>query len=59
MASAVAIDHRRGPPLPPEFRMPERRPEPTKKSPLPEDWSDGTKALREIGNLIDDLIGGK
>lgn len=59
MAGAITIDHRRGPPLPPEFRVPERRPEPVKRSPLPEDWSDGTKALREIGNLIDDLINGK
>ena len=59
MTSAVAIDHRRGPPLPPEFRMPAASPEPVKKSPLPEDWSDGTRALREIGNLIDDLIDGK
>jgi len=59
MTSAVAIDHRRGPPLPPEFRMPERHPELTKKSPLPEDWSDGTKALRDLGNFVDDLIDGK
>jgi hypothetical protein len=57
MASAISIDRRRGPPLPPEFRVPERRPDPTKKSPLPEDWSDSTKALRDIGNWIGDLVG--
>jgi len=56
MVSALAIDHRRGPPLPPEFRVPERRPEPTRKSPLPDDWSDATKDLREIGNLIGELF---
>ena len=59
MASAISIDGRRGPPLPPEFRIPDRKPEPTKKSPLPEDWSDGTKALRDIGNWIDELVDGK
>jgi penicillin-binding protein 1A len=56
MVSALAIDHRRGPPLPPEFRVPERRPEPARKSPLPDDWSDATKDLREIGNLIGELF---
>jgi penicillin-binding protein 1A len=56
MVSAVAIDHRRGPPLPPEFRAPVRRPEPAKKSPLPDDWSDATKDLREISNLISELF---
>ena len=59
MVSALAIDHRRGPPLPPEFRVPERRPEPARKSPLPDDWSDATKDLREIGNLIAELIDGR
>jgi len=57
MASAISIDRRRGPPLPPEFRIPDRRPEPVKKSPLPEDWSDSTKALRDIGNWVDELLG--
>ena len=57
MASAVAIDRRRGPALPPEFRIPERRPEPARKSPLPDEWSESTKALREIANQIDELIG--
>jgi penicillin-binding protein 1A len=58
MASAISIDRRRGPPLPPEFRIPDRRPEPTKKSPLPEDWSDGTKALRDIAKEFKKLIDG-
>ena len=58
MASAISIDGRRGPPLPPEFRIPDRKPEPVKKSPLPEDWSNGAKALRDIGNWIDELIDG-
>jgi penicillin-binding protein 1A len=58
MASAVSIDHRRGPDLPPEFRVPQRKPE-TRKSPLPDDWSDATKGLRDmaddLGNFFDHL----
>jgi penicillin-binding protein 1A len=59
MASAVSIDHRRGPPLPPEFRVPERKAEPQKKSPLPDDWSDATKDLRDLADWVGDLIDGK
>jgi hypothetical protein len=59
MVSALAVDHRRGPPLPPEFRVPERRPEPIKKSPLPDDWSDATKDLRDIANMIGEIIEGR
>jgi len=58
MAGAISIDRRRGPPLPPEFRVPQRRPEPANRSPLPEDWSDGTKELRELGKLVENLVGG-
>ncbi len=59
MVSALAIDHRRGPPLPPEFRAPEKRREPARKSPLPDDWSDAAKDLREIGNMIAEMIDGR
>ena len=59
MASAVSIDHRRGPDLPTESRVPQRRPETTRKSPLPDDWSDATKGLRDmaddLGNFFDHL----
>src|SRR4029453_3440355 len=49
MAPAVAIDGRRGPPLPAGFRVPERRePSQEKKSPLPDEWSDSGEALRRI-----------
>ncbi|HEX6741603.1 MAG TPA: transglycosylase domain-containing protein [Sphingomicrobium sp.] len=58
MTAALAVDKRRGPPLPPEFRLPQRRPEPDRKSPLPEDWSDGTKELRELGNMVEELVDG-
>ena len=59
MVSALSIDKRRGPPLPPEFRMPQRHPEPIKKSPLPEEWSDGAKALRQIAEEIERVIDGR
>ena len=64
MVPALAVDGRAGPPLPQTFRVPvapppSRRRE--KKSPLPEDWSDGTRGLRdlvqELENLIDDADG--
>jgi penicillin-binding protein 1A len=58
MTSAIAVDGRRGPPLPAEFRVHERQALPhEKKSPLPEEWSDGTKALRDIANAIEELFG--
>ncbi len=57
MASAVAIDHRRGPALPAEFHVPQRRQDES-KSPLPDDWSDATKDLRNVADWIDGLVGG-
>ncbi|HEX6604445.1 MAG TPA: transglycosylase domain-containing protein [Sphingomicrobium sp.] len=57
MTSALAVDGRRGPPLPPEFRIPQRKPA-EKKSPLPEEWSDGARPLRDLGKAIEDLLGG-
>jgi penicillin-binding protein 1A len=59
MASAVSIDRRRGPPLPPEFRLPERKPASQKKSPLPDDWSDATKDLRGLADWVSELIDGR
>ena len=57
MASAVAIDGRRGPPLPDGFRIPQRQPlRQERKSPLPEDWSDGGETIRSIVNMIERLI---
>jgi penicillin-binding protein 1A len=56
MASAVAIDHRRGPALPAEFHVPQRRQDES-KSPLPDDWSDATKDLRNVADWIDGLVG--
>jgi penicillin-binding protein 1A len=55
MAPALAIDGRTGPELPPQFRVPvpARR---ERKSPLPDDWSEGTRAIRELLEQIGELI---
>jgi len=56
MAPAVAIDGRRGPPLPSGFQIPEPRPAPAeRKSPLPDEWSEGSDALREIIDVIEQI----
>jgi penicillin-binding protein 1A len=56
MASAIAIDGRQGPPLPAGFRVPERRPDRERKSPLPDDWSEGGETIRSIIELVSKLI---
>ena len=58
MASALAVDRRPGPPLPRTFRVPPPQPPQRreKKSPLPEDWSDRTRGLRELVRQLDDMI---
>src|SRR5213076_170848 len=50
MSSALAIDRNRGPELPDMFR----RPEPQLKSPLPPEWSNATKPLRDLARQIDE-----
>jgi penicillin-binding protein 1A len=59
MASAISIDKRRGPELPSEFQVPQRNPEPARKSPLPAEWSDGTTDLRDFARDLEKLFGGK
>jgi penicillin-binding protein 1A len=56
MAPAIAIDGRRGPPLPSQFHVPQRRAPAQRKSPLPEDWSEGRETIREIIDLVEKLI---
>ena len=58
MTSALAVDRERGPALPASFRRPEP-PERRYESPLPPDWSDGTKELRELAKSLQELIGGQ
>jgi penicillin-binding protein 1A len=59
MVPALSIDGRAGPPLPRTFRVPAPPPPSRtreKKSPLPEDWSDGTRGLRDLVEQLGDLI---
>ena len=56
MTSALAVDGYRGPDLPDDFRLPERREEET-ESPLPEECSDRTKRLRELAERLEKLFG--
>jgi hypothetical protein len=53
MSSALAVDHERGPDLPAQFRAPRRE----VKSPLPPEWSDGTKDLRALAERLKELLG--
>ena len=55
MGSAISIDGRRGPPLPAGFRFPERRPS-ERKSPLPDEWSEGGESFRAILKMVERLI---
>jgi penicillin-binding protein 1A len=54
MGSAIAIDGRSGPPLPAGFRVPERKQE--RKSPLPDEWSEGGETIRSILEMVERLI---
>jgi len=55
MTSALTVDHQQGPPLPVEFRpQPQQSP---MKSPLPPDWSNATKRLRDLARVLDRLLG--
>ena len=58
MTPALAIDGRRGPPLPSQFKVPQRRQSAPseRKSPLPDEWSEGGEAIREIIDLVEQLI---
>ena len=56
MTSALAVDGYRGPDLPREFQPVQRREDPI-ESPLPPEWSDGTKRLREFERRLEELFG--
>ena len=58
MSSAVAIDGRRGPRLPSIYRERQRpdRSLPQNPSPLPEEWSEATKPLREMAQALREML---
>ena len=55
MSSALTIDRSRGPELPAVFHRAE--PQPQVKSPLPPEWSNATKPLRDLARQLRQLIG--
>jgi penicillin-binding protein 1A len=61
MTAALAVDHQRGPDLPAHLRLPQRRPEPQRardlQSPIPPEWSDATRQLREVRDALEQLLG--
>jgi penicillin-binding protein 1A len=57
MVSALAVDGRRGPPLPAEFERREQLEPPRHESPLPPEWSNGTKPLRDLAQKLRELVG--
>ena len=54
MSSALAVDHSAGPPVPERYRQPRRE---QMKSPLPPEWSDSTKRLRQVAERLHELFG--
>ncbi len=59
MSSALAIDSARGPQLPPGYRnrpSPAREKAPKHPSPLPDDWSNRTRALRDVADAIEKIF---
>ena len=57
MSSALAIDGRRGPPIPFGPPAPQRRKATDElKSPLPPEWSDATRELRELADDLSEAL---
>lgn len=57
MVPALSVDGRSGPPLPAGFRVPERRKSQREsQSPLPREWSEGTRQLREVISQLEKLF---
>ncbi|HEX6785018.1 MAG TPA: transglycosylase domain-containing protein [Sphingomicrobium sp.] len=57
MTSALSVDGTRGPPLPAEFHRPAAPPPQQSQRPLPPEWSNATKPLRDLVDRLDRLIG--
>ena len=56
MSSALSVDHSRGPALPTEFTS-EAAQNKRLQSPLPPEWSDSTKPLRDLLHRLQQLVG--
>ena len=56
MISALSVDRQRGPDLPIALVQPRPEPQHRLESPLPPEWSDATKQLRDIRKELEDLL---
>jgi penicillin-binding protein 1A len=58
MVAALSVDRQRGPELPPEFYVRRQREERERelKSPLPPEWSDRTRPLREFAEHLSEML---
>ena len=54
MVPAIALDGRAGPPLPVQYRAPQKKK--ARQSPLPEEWSEGAEPLRLVIKQIEKLF---
>jgi len=52
MSAALSVDREHGPDLPARFRAPKRE----VRSPLPPEWSKGTKDLRDLAERLRELL---
>jgi penicillin-binding protein 1A len=59
MTSALSVDRARGPSLPIDVRKRDSDEDQRLKSPLPPEWSNATKPLRELAKQIEDAVGGR
>jgi penicillin-binding protein 1A len=59
MSSALAVDRSRAPDLPADFHRLEPQPQPEHelKSPLPPEWSNATRPLRDLARELEQLVG--
>jgi penicillin-binding protein 1A len=57
MTSALSVDRSRGPALPVAFHRPSLPAPDQQLSPLPPEWSDGTKELRDLARKLGDIFG--
>jgi len=59
MASALSVDRSRGPVLPIDVHRPDPAQDRRLRSPLPPEWSNATKPLRDIAKQLQELVGGR
>ena len=57
MSSALSVDHQRGPALPAQFGQSRPSGQDRLQSPLPPEWSNATKPLRDLAQRLEGILG--